>query len=364
MKFPVETVLCHSLSDGPWNPEEWNELAGTSATNTIFQTFQWHAAWWRSYGAGYKSCIFAGLDRGRLVGIAPLMISSKGRVSFIGDGRSDFHDVIVDEPHKAAFLDAVFSLLQGRRKEWDSLAFTNIPDSSSTVPTAIALCRKYGLFPLVQRDVVNHVLVVAGDPDQARAIMDKPDLRRRTNYFLRTGILKYSLIADWSAAERCLPVFFEQHRKRWQRNRSLSIFDLPTNRQFYLELLKKLLPCSWLHWSMLEFDGKPIAFNFGFDYNGVLTWYKPSFDVAIANRSPGKVLLRHLIGYALEHGRQELDFTVGDELFKQRYKNRTRKNTNIVIFRKQSTYYRILAMKKVRDAVRRVYRQLNVARGG
>ena len=358
----METVLCRSLSDGPWTPEEWNELVGSSATNTIFQTFQWHAAWWRSYGSVYRACIIAGLNRGRLVGIAPLMISSAGRMSFIGDGRSDFHDVIVAEPHKAAFLDAVFSLLQGRRKEWISLAFTNIPDSSSTPTTVIELCRKYGVFPLVQRDVVNHVLDVAGDPEQARAIMDKPDLRRRSNYFLRTGVLKYSLIEDRVAAERYLPIFFEQHRKRWKRNWTRSIFESPLNRQFYEELLKELLLSHWLHWSMLEFGGKPIAFNFGFDYNGVLTWYKPSFDVAIAKRSPGKVLLRHLIGHALEHGRKELDFTVGDEPFKQRYVNKTRKNTNVVIFKLRSSYCLNHAIEKVRDAARRMSHQLNRAR--
>ncbi|HWR97497.1 MAG TPA: GNAT family N-acetyltransferase [Candidatus Methanoperedens sp.] len=358
----METVVCRSLWDGPWTSGEWNELVRASATNTIFQTFQWHAAWWRSYGADYRPLVIAGLDGGRLRGIAPLMISGDKRISFIGDGRSDFHDVIVAEPDKTAFLEAVFALLHGRRAEWDSIAFTNIPDSSTTVPTLSALCGRYRFFPLVQRDVVNHVLVVAGAEPEARAIMDRSELRRRTNFFQRRGVLKYSQLEDRATAEEYLPIFFAQHQKRWKRHLTRSIFESSTNRQFYLELLKELLPCRWLHWSLLEFDGKPIAFHFGFDYNGVLTWYKPSFEVAIANRSPGKVLLRHLIGYALENGRQELDFTVGDEAFKLRYKNRTRKNTNIVMFRQQSLYYRILAFKQARAAARRVFHQFSFCR--
>lgn len=352
MNADVETVLRDSLYGGPWTPEEWNELLAASETNTIFQTFQWHAAWWRSYGSGFRAFIVAGLDQGRLVGIAPLMISRCRRMSFIGDGKSDYHDVIVAAPEKADFLDAVFAVMTRRKTDWDTIALTNIPESSSTLSGVLIQCRKHGLLPLLHKDVVNHVLVVEGEASQVRDIVNRSELRRRDNYLQRTGILNYYRIADRLTAERLLAVFFEQHVMRWKGTRTRSLFERSENRQFYTELLKELLPSRWLHWSLLEFEGRPIAFNFGFDYNGVLTWYKPSFDAGIAKRSPGKVLLRHLIAHALEQGKRELDFTVGDELFKQRYKNRTRKNANVAIFHGQLAYHRHLVTKHLRHAVR------------
>jgi hypothetical protein len=76
----------------------------------------------------------------------------------------------------------------------------------------------------------------------------------------------------------------------------------------------------------------------GFDYDGVITWYKPSFDPEFASRSPGLVLVQHLIRYAVDQGRRELDFTLGGESFKSRFTNSARKTVRIQIFRDPVRY--------------------------
>ena len=63
----------------------------------------------------------------------------------------------------------------------------------------------------------------------------------------------------------------------------------------------------------LLFNGRHIAFHFGFDYFGCVTWYKPTFEVEYAEHSPGLLLTRHLIDDGLRRSRRELDFTGGDE---------------------------------------------------
>ena len=44
-------------------------------------------------------------------------------------------------------------------------------------------------------------------------------------------------------------------------------------------------------------------------------------------------MVRHLIGRAVDLGKRELDFTTGDEPFKRRFTNTTRKTVEIVICR-------------------------------
>jgi CelD/BcsL family acetyltransferase involved in cellulose biosynthesis len=79
-------------------------------------------------------------------------------------------------------------------------------------------------------------------------------------------------------------------------------------------------------------DGAPLAFHFGFDYAGSVIWYKPSFEIRHAARSPGLLLIRNMIQDALERKRHELDFTIGDEQFKDRFANAERVNLNVAIY--------------------------------
>ena len=65
-------------------------------------------------------------------------------------------------------------------------------------------------------------------------------------------------------------------------------------------LARALHARGWLQFSVVEFDGAPIAFHFGFDYGGCVTWYKPSFEVRYAEHSPGLLLTRQLIEDCLQ----------------------------------------------------------------
>ena len=74
---------------------------------------------------------------------------------------------------------------------------------------------------------------------------------------------------------------------------------------------------------MIEFDGRPIAFHFGFSFAGNYLWYKPSFEIALARKSPGEVLLRQLLLAAVQENAYVFDFGLGDEAFKHRFASRS-----------------------------------------
>jgi CelD/BcsL family acetyltransferase involved in cellulose biosynthesis len=78
----------------------------------------------------------------------------------------------------------------------------------------------------------------------------------------------------------------------------------------------------WLRFTRIDWNGKAIAFHFGFSYGGVYLWYKPSFDISLARRSPGEVLLRQLFLAAASEGAHTFDFGLGDEAFKDRFATR------------------------------------------
>ena len=135
-----------------------------------------------------------------------------------------------------------------------------------------------------------------------------------------------------------LPQFFEQYIERRRGSVAAELLSRSDTRSFYVALAQSMLSAGWLHFSVLECAGRPIAFHFGFEFRGRLFWYKPSFDSRSARQSPGTVLLSFLIRDAVERGLKELDFTVGAEAFKYRYANTQRTNANLRVFRRRWLY--------------------------
>ncbi len=151
--------------------------------------------------------------------------------------------------------------------------------------------------------------------------------------------------------------FFEQHVRRWAGRETPSLFTDVRNRVFYRRLAAELADAGSLLFSVVEFNDQPVAFHYGFDYNGVVMWYKPSFDIAYAHQSPGLVLLRNLMGYAIEQNRTEFDFGVGDEEFKQRFTNTKRMTTRIRIYRNRVRFAVDLSKRNLVEAMNRLARR-------
>jgi CelD/BcsL family acetyltransferase involved in cellulose biosynthesis len=104
---------------------------------------------------------------------------------------------------------------------------------------------------------------------------------------------------------------------------SPSLFQEPAQRMFYRRLSESLSASGWLRFTRLCWQGRPIAFHFGFQYRGSFLWYKPSFDILLARHSPGEVLIRQLLLLALDEDAHTFDFGLGNEAFKQRFATST-----------------------------------------
>ena len=330
----------------------WNALASLG-TNSVFQTYQWHRSWWHTYGNRFEP-LFVTVSNGHDVkGVAPLYVeeAAAGRIiRFIGHGRADYCDLLAGND-----VSTVAAIVKGLRDypDWDVVDLGGLPSHSPTVAMLTSLCESAGFRVMVHDQFLCPTLLVRGHEPAAHLMLDKPSLRRRQNYLERTGRLGFRDLTSASAIEPHMDAFFQQHTARWSETGTPSLFNDAIHRAFYRDLMSRLDGTRWLLFSLVEFDDKPIAFHYGFDYNETLTWYKPSFDPAFAARSPGLVLVRHLIRRAVEGDRRELDFTIGDEPFKQRFTNAVRKTVNVQIFRSPAHYVFERSRRGVMAAVRK-----------
>ena len=255
--------------------QEWNALAAKSATNSIFQTHQWMRSWWTAYGEGYKPLFVTVSCGDRVRGVAPLIIdhrrSWQRTVRFLGNGRADYCDILGGSDHREV-LDAVLGALCAH-DGWHVIKLSNVPSASPTVEALPEVCSRLGLHIVIGEQDHCPSLVVRGNEDSVRQLFNKPSLRRPHNYFKRQGNLVSRDLATRDEIEPRLEAFFAQHVARHKLSGHDSLFGEPRNRQLYRELTANLDGTGWLVFSVVELDGQPIACHYGFDYDGVVTWY-------------------------------------------------------------------------------------------
>jgi CelD/BcsL family acetyltransferase involved in cellulose biosynthesis len=238
------------------------------------------------------------------------------------------------------------------RRLFDDLVLRDVPNTSSSVPQARAFFESRG-FAVDARELYEAPTRLFNDPAADRELPKKKSLKRHYNHFKRAGALEFRNCRDAEEVAGYLDAFFEQHIGRRAATDAPSLFVDERARAFFRELAVRGASEGWLLFSVVLFDGKPIAMHFGFEYDGCITWYKPAFDMALARHSPGEVLIKYLFEYALERKVRELDFTIGEEPFKYRFANHTRANWVLSVYGSRASYYAGQALVRLREVVQR-----------
>jgi CelD/BcsL family acetyltransferase involved in cellulose biosynthesis len=329
------------VSNMPLSQEAWNRLVLQNETNTLFQTHEWFSSWYKTYSHKNKLCLLVVYDGSLAIGFAPLVISTDDNkhkvIQLAGYSNADYLD-FVTPTYKNIAIRLIFEFLVDNFSDWDRILLYNIPSKSTTSSHIMDACNRLNL-PYLQRNTIRcPYLQIEGHHSDIKKLINKYSNKRPLNYFSRQGELCYRVL-DKQDMDSHLPKFFSQHIQRWDDTPYPSLFNDPLNQQLYANVVEQLETTDWLHFSVVELNGEPISYHYGFDYDKKYYWYKPSYNVNYSSHSPGTLLIRYLIESAMTHNRKELDFTIGDEPFKKRFTNSARHNVNLYIFRKRKSYW-------------------------
>jgi CelD/BcsL family acetyltransferase involved in cellulose biosynthesis len=258
---------------------------------------------------------------GELLTLAPLFADS-GMIFFVGSGGSDYLDFIGDTSDPA-LLETLLATARAAVPDFLGFRFYHVPDASPTGPCLAEIAPRLGLVCYDEGELPAPALDLAADGGAGLQAANKRSLLRHERFFQRDGGLQVEHLTDAAAILAQLPEFFEQHRQRWAGTPFPSLFQDGLQRTFYERLTGTGPAAGWLRFTRVSWHGRAIAFHFGFSYQGSYLWYKPSFAIDLARRSPGEVLLRQLLLAAVDEGCQVFDFGLGDEAFKQRFATHT-----------------------------------------
>jgi CelD/BcsL family acetyltransferase involved in cellulose biosynthesis len=327
--------------DMPLSHEDWNELVTQNETDTLFQTYEWFTSWYKTFAENNGLCLLVIIDQNKPIGFAPLVTTNHENkyktLQLAGYSNADYLD-FVTPTQKGAAINLIFDYLVDKFNGWDRILLNNIPHNSSTISYVKNACNRLNLRYLQSNAINCPYLEIEGHHKEVAKLLNKYSNKRPLNYFRRQGELTYRVL-NKDELEEHLPLFFSQHINRWANTPSPSLFNNPMNQLLYKNLAEQLINTDWLHFSVVELNGTPLSYHYGFDYNGKYYWYKPSFNIDYSSHSPGTLLIRYLIESALSRNRKEFDFTIGNESFKKRFANNSRQNINLHIFRRKKIYW-------------------------
>lgn len=315
MPEPVVVRFAASFNDPCVARERWDALLATGETDSVFLTWHWQRIWWESFGRG--ELLLAVAERGgRPVAIAP-MFADSGMIFFVGSGGSDYLDFVGDVSDSDVLV-AVLRAARERIAPFLGFRFYLVPAASATGRRLEAAAARLGLNAWQEGAIEAPRLVLPGS-GLPPAAAGKKSLLRHEAYFRREGALEIRHARDADTIVAGLPEFIEQHVARWADTGYPSLLRDAAQRDFYGRLAQSADATGWMRFTRVEWNGRPIAFHFGFCRRGTYLWYKPSFAVDLARRSPGEVLLRQLLLAAAAEGAHTFDFGLGDEAFKRRF---------------------------------------------
>ena len=309
----VTTRILDGFRDSALGGAEWNALLPRGDSNVFFLTWEWQRAWWDSYERSGLMLLLAEED-GEAKAIAPFF-AEEGMIYFVGSGGSDYLDFIGDISAPGV-LEALLNAARERVDNFAGFRFYHVLDDSRT---AALLREAAGRLGLIFREEGQQVAPYAELGVNSTSLTDKKSLVRHERRLSRDGTIEVEHFSAADAIEPLLFEFFDQHIRRWSGTPFPSLFLQPQHQRFYRAVTAASSPSQALRFARVRWNGRAIAFHFGFMHRASFMWYKPTFEIELARFSPGEVLLRQLLLRAIEEGAERFDFGLGDEPFKQRF---------------------------------------------
>ena len=309
----------------------WDRLWESDPRAEVFQTSGWARAWWRSFGEQHRLCSIVVFAGDQVVGILPL-VERDGVIRVLGTPEADYADILCQEHRAVEVLGLALKALLESVSGWNECALHHLSKHSRLV--------RY--FKELPREIGSHVRCLPAGPlstivlrnqreEVFKALLSKQHTKRLQNKLRKSGELKFQLLASSREIEPYLTEFFRHHVRRHASIGRQSSFAAPDFCQFIRAIIQELGPTDGVRFGVLELNGRPLAWNMGFEANGKFLLYQHTFDLNASDFTPGEVLLWNALEYAKDHVTREFDFGRGDELYKDRFTNYSRETFSLFV---------------------------------
>lgn len=322
----------------------------------MFYTCEWALAVQSAYQASLKPLLLLGYEADELVGVASLATNPREKeISFLAATTADYCDFLTQAELRAEFIDAVFG--EFRKMDAASISLANLPADSKT-PDALRDKGGGHGFHIHMRPayLCSQVeLGSGGQREQLKAtLVGKKKLRRYQREMEKEGPVTFAHLQSWEQIQPALPIFADAHVARFLHTHRVSSLATRERRLFLEELARRFDGRGVVTLSLLNIQDRPVAWNYGFQFQGSWFWYQPTFDSRQEGHSPGHCLLSRIVIEACDmDGMERVDLGLGAEGYKERFGNSTRQTLHVTLTRSWNRHLREILRYKAVNALKR-----------
>ncbi len=325
---------------------EWESLISESPA-TIFQTFPWQFLWWKHFGSRPENHLYILLFRlgEKLIGIAPFFIRTYAMFHFrvyrklllLGSGLGsphspvlslekqgplDYLDIVSARGFEDQVADALIAILQNKDRMWDEIELQNIREDGAVLTHLLLKLKNQGFSISMQHEDTCPFIRLPDSVNKFLCSMRR-SVRRNLRYVQR-GFLEnpeYS-IEDAAAPKNtdgALQILALLHQKRWNDIGYPGLFADPRFNALLRDVSKSLAQKERLWFKVLRRDGKAVAVNFCFKFNGTMYTFASGFDrdsAVSGNSGAGSALVFQNIIDAIDSNFGVIDMGRGTESYK------------------------------------------------
>jgi CelD/BcsL family acetyltransferase involved in cellulose biosynthesis len=315
--------------------EAWKALE-QHADRTVFQSFDWLAAWQRHIGArcGTVPAIVLGRDAdGQLLFILQLAVETHGltrRLTWLGSQLCDYNAPLLAEhfsDHMSAerFLLAwrdVIKLLQANpRLRFDLIDLQKMPEAIGAQRNPFLDLQSFN-FQVLAHPSGAYVANLGRDWEQfyaaKRSSPTRKKERRQLKHLAEIGEVRFIDVKDRDDVAHTLATLMDQKSRAFARMGVEDFFARPGYREFFFDAATDPEMRELIHVSRLDVGAMTAATNVGLKFRDCYYLILSSYDDGEVSRfGPGRAHLHELLRYAIDCGFQRFDFTVGDEPYKR-----------------------------------------------
>ncbi len=296
---------------------DWNNLLQGAGIDHPFLTHEWVRTWWQCFGAGKTLHVIAVQRGGKLVAIAPMMLS-KERIyglnvrllEFIYNKYTERFDFIVARHAPEAYRQ-IWRSVVSQRHLWDVIRLCQLPPGSRTLEEIPKLASEDGFLTGLWHSGDVPYLRLAGSWDsyfQSLRSKRRSNLRRRLKGLKRLGPVAHEVVRSGDRLETDLEEGMRIEAASWKGDEGTAICCSPEVREFYKRMAEIAAQRGWLLLDFLTLNGRRIAFDYCLCFGGKQYLLKTSYDPLFASYSPYHLLFSMVLQRAFEAGLEEFDF--------------------------------------------------------
>ena len=325
-KTALSVRVCHTWNELEQFRGDWNSLLRANPLSSIFQTPEWLASWWQTYGQNKDlfAVVFAD-SSDAVVGIVPLyadksrlfgMSVTTLRMVGAGSGDSDGLDFITAPEYARDCAKAFTAWLTGQDK-WHVCALETLPQHSQ-----LAACLLREAMIVDSTATPNFIIDLPSTWPQYVSSLDssfRPLLTRYPKRLQSRFTVKFSRCEDVDDLKAHLQTLFDLHQMRWTGRGETGAFAGNERRDFYSRMAAAFLQRGWLEFWQLELDGETVGAQFCFRYNDTVSLLQEGFHPKYAVEKIGYALKAHLLQEMIRTGAKRYDFLGGADPYKSKF---------------------------------------------